>query len=234
MDRKFKNVLLPLLSGLILTALLWLAPERHAMWLWGWAAILVFPQPRLLVMLHALLATTCAWRISQHLGVEQTLLIAVMLASLMLLGMALQLDLRTQWQSVARRARLSHDTRLWPGHRLLHDLPLETTRCEREGSHGELVLLRCPASHQQALILALSEETRRFERCYQIDTKTLAALLIHRNASEAHLRHARLLEKLPMPRQLRIITLDIALAQPLQLSALFDQEQAVSVTEEDF
>ena len=234
MERKFKNALLPLLLGLILTALLWLAPERHAIWLWGWAAILMLPQPRLLVLLHALLATSCAWQVSQHLGTEQILLVAILLASLMLLGLALELDLQAQWRSVTQRARLTHSTQCWPAHRLLHDLPLETTRCEREGSHGELMLLRCPVSHQQTLMTALNGEIRRFERCYQIDARTFAALLIHRNDAEAYMRHERLIESLPMPRQLRFIKLVPALSLPAQLSALSDQEQAVIVTEEAF
>lgn len=234
MERKFKNALLPTVLGITLTALLWMAPERYAMWLWGWAAVMMFPQPRLLALIHGLLAASCVWRVSQNLGTEQALLIAILLVSLMLLGLALEFDLRAQWRNVTQRARLSHGSKFWPGHRLLHDLSLETTRCEREGSHGELMLLRCSIAYQQAMITTLSGEARRFERCYQIDARTFAVLLIHRNVTEASLRHTRLIENLPKPYQLRFIALDPALSLPSQLSALGDQIPTVVIAKEAF
>ena len=52
----------PIFLAVLLTTLLWLAPEQHAMWLWGWAAVIAMPQPVLLLLLHSLLAASCLWQ----------------------------------------------------------------------------------------------------------------------------------------------------------------------------
>lgn len=226
------DALAPALLALVLTLLLWLDPAHHAIWLWGWAVVVVLPQPRTLLVLHALLAATCWWQVFQLIGVEQGLLAGLLLAALMLLGLARSLGVQRLRQGVSSRAHLVSDMMLWSGPQLNHDLPLETTRCRREGSHGELLLLRCPAMHQPALASALLRVTRSYEGCYRVDAQTLAALLINRDADEARQRREGLLAQLPPPIQARFVTLDPELALDTQLAALSRQERPTIILEE--
>jgi hypothetical protein len=224
----------PMFLALLLTSLLWLAPERHAMWLWGWAAVIAMPQPMLLILLHSALAASCLWQVSQLTGTTaENILTALLLVALMLLGLARHLGLLTLWRGVSSRTRLLEHLLLWSGAQLKADLNLETMRCEREGSHGELLLLRSPSNCQPALAEALIASTRSYESCYQADGQTLAALLINRNAKEATLRRNTLLASLPSPFQARFITLAPALSLETQLAALERQEKPVVVLEEN-
>lgn len=222
----------PVLLSLLLTALLWLAPEQHAMWLWGWAAVIALPQPLFLLLTHMLLATICWWQVAQLMRIEQDVLSGLLLCALLLLGLARHLGLLTLWRGVSSRTRLLENVLLWSGTQLENDLPLETTRCQREGSHGELLLLRSPSGDQPGLAEALTSSTRSYENCYQVDGNTLAALLAHRNANEAKQRREALLDALPSPFQARFITLAPALSLDSQLLALQRQERPVVVLKE--
>ncbi|TDX30427.1 hypothetical protein DFO67_105216 [Modicisalibacter xianhensis] len=224
----------PIFLAVLLTTLLWLAPEQHAMWLWGWAAVIAMPQPVLLLLLHSLLAASCLWQVT-HLTdtTAESLLTGLLLVALLMLGLARQLGISTLWRGVSSRTRLMEHLLLWSGAQLKIDLSLETTRCEREGSHGELLLLRSPSNCQPALAEALVASTRSYESCYQADGQTLAALLINRNAKEATLRRNTLLASLPSPFQARFVTLAPALSLDTQLAALERQEKPVVVLEEN-
>lgn len=226
------SAVVPSLLAAMLALLLWLAPERHAMWLWGWAAILALPQPRLLLAVHAALAALCWWRVQQLTGAEQSLLAGLLLGALMLLGLARGLGMHSLWQGMNHRASPTLGMPLWGTPQLIQDLPLEIARCAREGSHGELLLLRSPTAHQATLAGALAAVTRSFEGRYRIDTHTLGVLLISRDIDEARQRRETLLEILPPPRQARFVMLAPALSLSTQLSAMARQEQAVITLEE--
>ena len=224
----------PVFLSLLLTSLLWLAPERHAMWLWGWAAVIAMPQPVLLILLHSALAAVCLWQVTQLTGtMAESMLTGLLLVALMLLGLARHLGLLTLWRGVSSRTRLLEHLLLWSGAQLKADLRLETMRCHREGSQGELLLLRSPGNCQPALAEALVASTRSYESCYQADGQTLAALLINRNTKEATLRRNTLLASLPSPFQARFITLAPALSLDTQLAALERQEKPVVILEEN-
>lgn len=229
---KLPDIVAPVLLALLLTLMLWLDPERHALWLWGWAAVLILPQPPLLLLIHALLALSCWWQVYRFIDTEQGLLAGVLLAALMLLGLARSLAAQMRWQEITSRSRLVADMRLWPGPQLGHDLPLETTRCQREGTHGELLLLRGTSIHQPALAGAVLSATHSYEGCYRINGQTLAVLMINRDVNEARQRRDSLLASLPPPFQARFITLDPALSLDAQLLALSRQEHPVIVLEE--
>lgn len=225
------NAIVPSLLAVMLSLLLWVSPEQHAMWLWGWAAILALPQRRLLLTVHTMLAVLSWWQVQGVIGIEQSLLVGLLLIALMLLGLAHGLGLHGMWQGVSHRAFPAPGMPLWTVAQLNHDLPLEIARCAREGSHGELLLLRSPSAHQPALVGALAATTRRFENRYQVDRHTLGVLLISRDINEARQRREALLEILPLPRKARFIVLAPALSLPSQLSAMTHQEQAVITLE---
>lgn len=222
----------PTLFAVMLSLLLWLSPERHAMWLWGWAAILALPQRRLALLLHTMLAALCWWQVQRFIGAEQGLLLGLLLMALMLLGLAHGFSLHGLRHGMSNRAYPAPGMPLWAMGQLTHDLPLEIARCGREGSHGELLLLRSPAPHQATLADALATLTRRFENRYRIDRYTLGVLLISHDIDEARQRRETLLAALPTPRQARFIVLAPALSLPSQLAAMARQEQAVIALEE--
>lgn len=226
------NAIVPSLLAVMLSVLLWVSPEQHAMWLWGWAAILALPQRMPLLIAHATLAALCWWQVQGVIGVEQSLLTGLLLIALMLLGLAHGLGLHGLWQGVSHRAFPAPGMPLWAAAQLTHDLPLEIARCAREGSHGELLLLRSPTTQQPALVGALATTTRSFENRYQIDRHTLGVLLISHDIDEARQRRKALLALLPLPCQARFIVLAPALSLPSQLSAMARQEQTVVTLEE--
>lgn len=228
------NAIVPALLAVMLSLLLWASPEQHAMWLWGWAAILALPQRGWLLAVHAVLAALCWWRVQGAIDIQQSLLAGLLLIALMLLGLAHGLGLKGSWQEVSHRAFPAPGMPLWAMTQLNHDLPLEIARCTREGSHGELLLLRSPNAHQPTLAGALASATRSFENCYWIDRHTLGVLLISHDIDEARRRREVLLEALPPPRKARFIVLAPALSLPTQLSAMARQEQAVVTLEEFF
>ncbi|SEK86304.1 hypothetical protein [Halomonas daqiaonensis] len=181
-----------LLPGLLLAALLWVAPERHITWLWAWAVLLMLPQPRWILLLEALLALATWWPLREQLGLEQWVLAGLLLAALMLLGLSRALDLRALRQSTLRRARLVPGLSLWPGDRLAHDLALERSRGHHEGVHTELLLLQTSRHRCWSLAQRLCRLTHSFEPCYRLDSQTLAVILLSRNRREAKERREML------------------------------------------
>ena len=72
----------PTLFAVMLSLLLWLSPERHAMWLWGWAAILALPQRRLPLLLHTMLAALCWWQVQRFIVLAPALSLPSHLAAM--------------------------------------------------------------------------------------------------------------------------------------------------------
>lgn len=210
-----------LLPGLLLAALLWVAPERHVTWLWAWAVLLMLPQPRWILLLEALLALATWWPMRELLGLEQWALAGLLLAALMLLGLSRALDLRALRQSTLRRARLVPGLPLWPGDRLAQDLALERARSHREGVHAELLLLRAPRHRCWSLAHRLCRLTHSFEPCYRLDPRTLAVILTSRDRREAEERREGLWRHLEARGPGRAIALP-------GLASLADERQALA------
>ncbi len=77
-----------LLPSLLLGALLWTSAEHYPFWLWGWAALVMLPQPAWMAALNVLLATlSWAW-VARLLPAEQALAAGLVLALLLALGLA--------------------------------------------------------------------------------------------------------------------------------------------------
>ena len=182
-----------LLPSLLLVALLWSAGDRYPFWLWAWAALVMLPQPAWMAALNVLLAAgSWAW-LARLLPPEQALTAGLTLALLLALGLN-----RARWRPAPHgqaRARVSlvPGLRLWPRARLADDLARERGRAQRDGTHAELLLLRTRRRHLWAVARRLCEMTRRFEHCYRLDGRTLAALLVCRDAEQADQRRAALL-----------------------------------------
>jgi hypothetical protein len=190
-----------LLPSLLLTGLLWAAPERYSLWLWAWAVLIMLPQPRWLTALNVALAALSWGALLTWLRMDQAILAGLVLTVLMLFGLARQYGLRHLRGQTRQRMRLVPELRLWPQEQLESDLVRERSRAQREGVHAELLLLRTKRHQLWAMARLLCTLTRRFESCYRIDNHTLAALLLSHDATKAASRRERLLRSLtPMPR----------------------------------
>ncbi|MGC3871922.1 hypothetical protein ACPF7Z_01475 [Halomonas sp. GXIMD04776] len=226
------GALVPLLLGVTLTLLLWLAPERHMPWLWAWAVVLILPQPPWMWLLQGVLALSCWWQVAALINIEQTLLAGILLMTLMAMGLARSLSEPPLQPGLPRRARLLSSRPLHSGRQLALELPFETTRCGRENSYGELLLLRCSWRDQQATLNALIAATRNYETCFQLDNRTLAALMISRDIETARRRRSTLLETLPASCRTRCASLVPSLLLEPQLKALDQQQRPVVILEE--
>lgn len=222
-----------LLPGLLLLALLWTAPERHLIWLWVWAALLMLPQPGWMMGLTALFAVASWGALIEYSRLEEAMLSGLVLAGLMLLGASRALELRSLRGQGRHRMRLVPGLRFWSRDQLERDLARERLRVQREGIHGELLLLRLPSRRLWSLGQRLCHFTRSFENCYRLDRRTLALLLLDRDAGQAELRRARLLESLEPPLRLRATALPCIESLTEELRCLGRQERAVTVTEGD-
>ncbi|MBB3189357.1 hypothetical protein [Halomonas cerina] len=185
-----------LLPGLLLAALLLIAPGRHLTWLWAWALLLMLPQPRWMLLLNLTLATTTWWSLRDLAGLEQWGLAGVLLAGLIPLGLSRSLTLQAWRRGGRPRARLIPGMSLWPGSQLERDLAQERQRAEREGVHAELLLMRCSPRRLWQLAERLCRLVHRFENCYRIDRRTLAVLMTSRSAAQATERRTQLLSTL--------------------------------------
>jgi len=195
-----------LLPGLLLMALLWTAPERHALWLWLWPAALLLPQPTWMLAVNLLLAGLSWWTLHPLLGVEQALFAAFTLLALTTLAVARRRQ--PHRPSVRQRVRLAPGLPLWSAHQLADDLIRERARCHREGVHGELVLLRVSRHQLWPMAQQLCQQLHAFENGYRLDQRTLAALLLSRNAEQARERREALLANLSAPHKTRFIALE--------------------------
>lgn len=221
-----------LLPSLLLAGLLSVDAEHQTVWLWSFALLLMLPQPGWLMTLHGLLAGFGIWQVQPDLDVGQTLLVALLLLGMMVLGIARAREVQSAWQRIGRRRRLVPGTRLWSVHQLGEDLPREVVRSEREGSHGELVLLRTQGRHVWPLMRRLSQRLNDYEACYKLDKRTLATLLISRDLEQARQRRQTLLDDLPTPLRSRIVTLARPLTLASEYQALRDQRQPLVIIEE--
>lgn len=163
---------------------------------------------------------------------EQGVFAGLLLATLGLLAIARSLSLQVNWRSQHHSADRIPDALLGSRHQLEHDLPEEIARCQREKTHGVLVLLRSQKTRPSSLARLLDDHTRGYENCYQLDRHVLAALLISRDAKEGQQRHAALAAVLPNPSQARFVTLVPGLELAGQLRALPRQSRPLIVLEE--
>ncbi|SDJ39940.1 hypothetical protein [Billgrantia gudaonensis] len=194
-----------LLPGLLLTGVLWTAPERFALWLWLWPAVLLMPQPTWTLAVNLCLAGVSWWTLYPLLGPFQAVFAGLALGVLTAIAMARRHQ--TQQPVVRQRVRLVPGLPLWSAHQLTEDLPRERARCQREGVHGELLLLEVPRHQLWATARMLCHQLYDFESCYRLDSRTLAALLLSRDDDQASQRRAALMDTLPTPRKTRFMSL---------------------------
>lgn len=229
---RLANAWLPALLALVLTLVLQLDPQRFVLWLWAWAAVLALPQPLWLLALNIALATLTYFNNRDLLPLEQGVLAGLLLATLGLLAIARNLSLQANWGNQRHYADRIPDVMLWSRHQLEHDLPEEIARCQREKTHGMLVLLCGHKTRPSSLARLLTDHARGYESCYQLDRHVLAVLLISRDAMEAQQRREALVAVLPKASQARFVTLVPGLELAGQLRALPRQTRPLIVLEE--
>lgn len=215
-----------LLPGLLLAGLLWTDPERHALWIWSWPALLMLPQPGWMLGFTFVLASLAWWSLIDILGFEQALFSGLLLLTLMLLGLARNLPLQPLRHASRQRVRLAPGLPLWTAHQLATDLRRERARCRREGVHGELLLLGTSRHLLWPLAQDLCRHTHDFETCYRLNQRTLAALLLSRDPEQASSRRQELLDGLRAPVKARFTFLEVAGSLDEQL-ARFDKQVSV-------
>lgn len=221
-----------LLPSLLLTALLLTAPERFPLWLWAWAGLVMLPQPAWMSALNLLLAGLGWGWLARGMAPEQALLSGALLAGLLLLGLLRSRDLAPLRGAARRRVHLVPGMRLWPRAQLARDLARERARSQRDGVHGELVLLRTGRRRFWPQAQRLCELTRRFEHCYRLDGRTLAALLLSRDAEQAARRRADLLGRLGPVQRLRATPLAQVVSVSDECRALEQQPGSTRFPEE--
>jgi len=229
---RLANAWLPALLALVLTLTLKLDPQHFLLWLWAWAAVLALPQPLWLLALNAVLATLTYFNSRDAFSLEQGVLAGLLLATLGLLAIARSLSLQANWRSQHHYADRIPDAMLWSRYQLEHDLPEEIARCQREKTHGMLVLLRCKKVRPSSLARLLIDHSRGYESCYLLDRQVLAALLISRDVTEGRQRRDALKAMLPSASQARFVTLVPGLDLAGQLRALPRQSRPLIVLEE--
>jgi hypothetical protein len=188
-----------LLPSLLLAALLWVAPERHLIWLWAWAILVMLPQPAWMSAFNVLLAAATWWPLVTWLSPAQALVAGIVLAGMLVIGLVRSLGLLSLHGLNRGRMRLVPGLRLWSRQQLADDMERERIRARREGIHAELLLLRTSRRRLWPLAHQLCRVTRRFESCYRLDRRTLATLLLSRDAQQAEARRRQLLDALEPP-----------------------------------
>ncbi|MCG6656393.1 hypothetical protein HOP52_01190 [Halomonas campisalis] len=218
-----------LLPSLLLASLLWTDPHRHALWIWVWPALLMLPQPGWMLGLSVALAGLTWWSLYDLWGFEQALLSGLVLLTLMLLGMAHNREFQPLRLAARQRARLIPGLALWSAQQLSADLQRERARCQREGVHGELLLLRTPRHLLWSSAQELCRQTHDFENCYRLDHHTLAALLLSRDREQAAGRRQALLERLRAPAKARFVSLNAVGRLDEQLHRLEHQSRSLDI-----
>ncbi|WP_227368636.1 hypothetical protein [Halomonas sp. M20] len=229
----FPGTFAPVLLGIALTLLLWAAPERHLPWLWLWAVVLILPQPPWLWLLQGALAVSCWWQVAPGIDTEQGLLALILLMILMMMGFTHSLTELPLQRGLMRRARLSSKRPLHSGRQLAKEVPLETTRCSREGSYGELLLLRCSGRDLQVMLNILNAATRSYETCFQLNNRTLATLMVSHDIETGRKRRSALLNSLSTSFKVRCATLVPSLLLEPQLKAFDQQQRSIVILEEN-
>ncbi|PMR76930.1 hypothetical protein C1H69_04315 [Billgrantia endophytica] len=197
-----------LVPSLLLASLLWTDPERHALWIWIWPALLMLPQPSWMLGLTVALAALTWWSVQDLLGFEQALFSGLVMLILVLPGLARNRQLQPLQFATRQRVRLVPGLPLWSAHQLTSDLRRERARCRREGVHGELLLLSSSRHLLWPLAQNLCQQTHDFENCYRLDRHTLAALLLSRDEAQASDRRESLLKGLRSPVKARFTSLN--------------------------
>ncbi|MBB3332211.1 hypothetical protein BDK63_003105 [Halomonas campaniensis] len=221
-----------LLPSVLLAALLWSAPERHPLWLWAWAALIMLPQPAWMAALNALLAgLTWSW-LARTMPLEHAVVSGLLLAAMMLLGLSRARDLQPLRGLARRRLHLIPGLRLWPRAQLARDLTRERARAQRDGVHCELLLLRTSRQDLWPRAQRLCELTRSFEHCYRLDGRTLGALLLSRDPAQAVQRRRALLDGLGPCDRLRAVPLGRIASLGEECRALQRQPEPMTVVHE--
>ncbi|TVP50789.1 MAG: hypothetical protein EA345_04020 [Halomonas sp.] len=185
------------LPGVLLVGLIAVAPERHGILIWAWAAMLMLPQKSWVVAFNLCAALISTVMLAPFLNApEFTLLLSSMtILSLLALSRAQQLiDING---SIRQRLRLIPGLNLWAGEQLLRDIAREQTRCEREGIHGEVFILQVKRHQLWPTAHKLCELTYDFENVYRLNGNTLVTLMLSRTPQEAAERRHLLLAGLP-------------------------------------
>jgi hypothetical protein len=221
-----------LLPSLLLAALIWLAPERYQAWLWAWALLIMLPQPPWMGGVNAFLAGMTWWSLAAGERLPLATITGVLLAGLMTLGLARHLELQGLRAMSRHRVRLIPGLHLWSNRRLLHDLPIERARTQREGIHAELVLIRTSLLDLWPLAQRLCQFSRSFENCYRLNRRTLALILIDRNAEQAEHRRKDLLTMLGNVRRFRASALSRVESLGDEIHAMNRQHAHVMVIRE--
>lgn len=228
--RRPAQMLWQLIPSLLLASLLWISPERHLIWLWAWAALIMLPQPSWMVVLNGLLAALGWWWLMHRLPSEPAAIAGLLLAALTLLGLIRTRELLPRRGLARRRAKLIPGLRLWTRDQLSRDLLRERARARREGIHCELLLLRVPRRRFWPLARKLCRLTHGFEHCYRLDGRTLAVLLPNRDADRARRRRDELLVALQHVRHWQGMSLE-EIASLSDSSLSLERRRAPAATE---
>ncbi|MWJ28369.1 hypothetical protein GPM19_09145 [Halomonas sp. ZH2S] len=195
--RRSRGLPWQLFPGLLLMALISVAPERHAILVWAWVAILMLPQPTWALAFNLGAASISLLIVKPTLGIPTWALLVASLGVLTLLALSRARQMTNMNGAIRQRLRLIPGYNLWPGEQLLRDLPREQVRCERESVHGELLVLQVKRHQLWSIARKLSELTYDFENVYRLDGTTLATLLLAPSPQEAATRRILLLAPLP-------------------------------------
>ncbi|NYS62186.1 hypothetical protein [Vreelandella salicampi] len=195
--RRARGVPWQLLPGVLLVGLIAAAPERHSLLIWAWAALFMLPQMNWVAAFNVSGMALSLVLIAPQLSPPSSWLMTLSLGILSLLALSRARQLTDMNGTIRQRLRLIPGFNLWAREQLLRDLPTEQTRCEREGIHGELLILRIKRQKLWPVARQLCEQTYYFENVYRLNSTTLATLLLSRSPKEAKGRRERLLAELP-------------------------------------
>ncbi|WP_075881126.1 hypothetical protein [Vreelandella massiliensis] len=218
--RRSRGVPWQLLPGALLIGLIAAAPERHNLLIWAWAALFMLPQMHWVAAFNLSGMAVSLAMIAPQLSLPSVALLALSLGVVCLLALSRARQLTDMHGTIRQRLRLIPGFNLWAREQLLRDLPKEQTRCEREGIHGELIILRVKRQKLWQVARTLCERTYYFENVYRLNSTTLATLLLSRTPKEAKERREHLLRELPDVLETRSFELIVIETNPLNLHSL--------------
>ena len=178
--------------GVLLLGMIAVAPERHSLLIWAWAAVFMLPQARWAFIFNACAATLSWMLLAPMLNLPEWGLMLFLLAILGVLALAKARQLVDMNGAIRQRSRLIPGVNLWAGEQLLRDLPREQTRSEREAIHAELFILQVKRHQLWSTAKKLCELTYSFENAYRLNNTTLVTLMLSRSAQEAAIRRQQL------------------------------------------
>lgn len=205
-----------LMPSLLLAGLVSLETEAFSAWLWAFAILMMLPQPRWMMALNVTLAGLSWWQVAMRLPSGEAAVSGVLLVAILLAGAAHAIQLRPLWHRVSQRQRLTPGLRLWSAERLEQALARERTRSQRDPLHNELLLIRTSGHRGWRLAHHLAQASHAFEHCYRLDRRTLAIMLVGRDADAVRERCHSLLSRLAeLDRGLRARTLPLSDSESL-------------------